>query len=85
MKFYISQLKDGKMLVFEDNEVRVEETGYPLPDCRLQIRDKVLNNKADILKEVLYGAITPQVPASILQLHNDVTIVADEAALSKIK
>ena len=42
-------------------------------------------DKADILKEVLYGAITPQVPASILQLHNDVTIVADEAALSKIK
>mgnify|MGYP000785743478 CR=1 FL=1 len=26
----------------------------------------------------------PEVPASILQLHNDVTIVADEAALSKI-
>ena len=41
-------------------------------------------DKADILKEVLYGAITPEVPASILQLHNDVTIVADEAALSKI-
>ena len=35
MKFYISQLKDGKMLVFEDNGVRVEETGYSLPDCRL--------------------------------------------------
>ena len=42
-------------------------------------------DKADILKEVLYRAITPHVPASILQLHNDVTIVADEAALSKIK
>ena len=41
-------------------------------------------DKADILKEVLYGPITPEVPASILQLHNDVTIVADEAALSKI-
>ena len=53
MKFYISQLKDGKMLVFEDNEVRVEETGYPLPDCRLQIGDRVLNNKADILKAIL--------------------------------
>ena len=42
-------------------------------------------DKSDILKVVLYGDITPQVPASILQLHNDVTIVADEAALSKIK
>ena len=41
-------------------------------------------DKAAILKKVLYGAITPEVPASILQLHNDVTIVADEAALSEI-
>ncbi len=40
-------------------------------------------DKAAILKEVLYGPITPEVPASILQLHNDVTIVADAAALSK--
>ena len=42
-------------------------------------------DKAAILKEVLYGPITPEVPASILQLHNDVTIVADAAALSKIQ
>jgi len=41
------------------------------------------SDKADILKEVLYGPITPQVPASILQLHTDVSVVADEAALSK--
>lgn len=39
-------------------------------------------DKAKILKEVICGPITPAVPASILQLHNDVTIVADEAALS---
>lgn len=41
-------------------------------------------SKAAILKEVLDGPITPSVPASILQLHNDVTIVADKAALSKL-
>lgn len=39
--------------------------------------------KADILRDALFGPVTPHVPASILQLHNDVTIVADEAALSK--
>lgn len=39
--------------------------------------------KADILKEVISGPVTPQVPGSILQLHNDVVVVADEAALSK--
>lgn len=40
--------------------------------------------KAEALYETFYGPITPAVPSSILQLHNDVTIVADEAALAKI-
>ena len=37
-------------------------------------------DKAEILKKVVTGPITPQVPASILQLQGDVTIIADEAA-----
>lgn len=41
--------------------------------------------KAQILKDVIEGPITPKVPASILQLHPDVTIVADDAALSLLK
>lgn len=41
-------------------------------------------DKADILKTAFFGAITPEVQASVLQLHNDVTIVADEAALSRV-
>ena len=41
--------------------------------------------KADDLYKALYGPITPNVPASILQLHQDVTVVADEDALSLIK
>ena len=40
--------------------------------------------KAEILHKALCGPITPHVPASVLQLHNDVTVVADEAALSKL-
>lgn len=40
--------------------------------------------KAAALKEAVYGPITPKVPASILQLHPDVVIIADEAALSKM-
>ncbi len=39
-------------------------------------------NKAESLAKAINGPIDPQVPASILQLHSDVTIVADEAALS---
>ena len=41
--------------------------------------------KAEALYQSLYGPITPFVPASILQLHKNVTVVADEAALATIK
>lgn len=41
--------------------------------------------KANILKEALCGPITPNVQASILQLHNNVTIIADSEALSELK
>lgn len=39
--------------------------------------------KADIVREAFFGPVTPRVPASILQLHKNFTLVADEAALSK--
>ncbi|WP_416201258.1 MAG: Glucosamine-6-phosphate deaminase [Thermocaproicibacter melissae] len=41
--------------------------------------------KAEILDRALFGPVAPAVPASILQLHPDVTVVADEAALSVIQ
>lgn len=34
--------------------------------------------KKDILMKAFYGPITPEVPASILQLHNDVTVIFSE-------
>ncbi|MCL2189120.1 MAG: glucosamine-6-phosphate deaminase [Defluviitaleaceae bacterium] len=40
--------------------------------------------KADILAASLQGDITPSVPASILQLHPCVTVVADKAAAAKL-
>ena len=40
--------------------------------------------KASIVREAFFGPITPQVPASVLQLHNDVTLVGDAAALAQI-
>jgi glucosamine-6-phosphate deaminase len=41
-------------------------------------------DKAEILNRSLFGSVTPAVPASILQLHPNVTVVADEQALSEI-
>ena len=42
-------------------------------------------NKAGIVERAFFGPVTPEVPASILQLHNDVTLVGDEEALAKIE
>lgn len=39
-------------------------------------------NKARIVAQAFQGPVTPQVPASILQMHPDVTLVGDEEALS---
>ena len=40
--------------------------------------------KAEIVKKAFFGPVTPEVPASVLQLHPDFTLVADEEALSLI-
>ena len=40
--------------------------------------------KANAIKQLLSGEVAAGVPASVLQLHHDVTIIADEEALSKV-
>ena len=41
-------------------------------------------DKADTVAKAFFGPVTPEVPASILQFHKEVILVADEAALSKV-
>lgn len=41
--------------------------------------------KAQTVFDSFFGPITPQVPASILQLHGNVTVIADEAALKIVR
>lgn len=75
---------------FFASETDVPRQAYTMGTKNIMQAKKIVvvvsgEDKAEILKEVISGPITPQVPASILQLHNDVTIVADEAALSKVE
>ena len=42
-------------------------------------------DKAEALAKAVSGPVTNEVPASVLQLHPDVTLVADSAALSALK
>ena len=57
--------------------------------CIMQARRVLLiasgADKAEAIYQAVCGPITPQCPASILQLHSDVVIVCDEAALSKLE
>lgn len=50
----------------------------------LQARSVVVvvsgEDKAEIVHKAFFGPITPRVPASLLQLHPNVTVVGDEAA-----
>ncbi|QDW73182.1 glucosamine-6-phosphate deaminase [Lachnospiraceae bacterium KGMB03038] len=74
---------------FFASEADVPRQAYTMGIGSIMRAKKILvvvsgEGKAEILKKVVYGPVTPQVPASVLQLHKDVTIVADEAALSKM-
>ncbi|MBP3929012.1 MAG: glucosamine-6-phosphate deaminase, partial [Peptostreptococcaceae bacterium] len=40
--------------------------------------------KAEAIYNTVYGKVTPEVPASILQFHNDIVLILDEAAASKL-
>lgn len=74
---------------FFDNEESVPRQAYTMGmRSIMQARRIVLivsgEEKAEIVKEAFCGPVTPKVPASALQMHNCVTIVGDEAALSLI-
>ena len=42
-------------------------------------------SKADAIKKALEGPITPELPASVLQLHRDLTVIVDEEAGSSLE
>lgn len=41
--------------------------------------------KAEIVYQMVYGKITPEIPVTVLQLHPDVTILLDKAAAKQIE
>lgn len=74
---------------FFEKEEDVPRYAYTMGICDIMQADRVVMvvsgaAKAGIVKEAFFGPVTPRIPASILQLHKDFTLVADEAALSKL-
>ena len=74
---------------FFASEADVPHFAYTMGICGIMQARRIVmvvsgESKADILKQAFFGPVTPRVPASILQLHPDFTLVADEAALSAL-
>lgn len=73
---------------FFEKEEDVPRQAYTMGIKSIMQAKKILvvvsgEDKADIVAKAFAGPVTPEVPASVLQLHNDVTLVGDKAALSK--
>lgn len=67
----------------------VPEYAYTMGICDIMQARRVVmvvsgKVKAQIVRKAFTGPVTPRVPASILQLHRDFTLVADGEALSLI-
>ncbi len=74
---------------FFESESDVPRFAYTMGICDIMQAKRVVmvvsgTAKANIVKAAFFGPITPKVPASVLQLHRDFTLVADEDALSMI-
>lgn len=74
---------------FFESEADVPRSAYSMGIKSIMQAKHILliasgEKKADALYKALYGPVTPLVPASILQLHNHVTVVADRAAAQEL-
>lgn len=74
---------------FFDSIEEVPTTAITMGIKSIMLAKKIIllangKGKAEIISKALKGKITPNVPASILQLHPDVTVILDKEAASKL-
>ncbi|MBE6933641.1 MAG: glucosamine-6-phosphate deaminase [Ruminococcaceae bacterium] len=74
---------------FFENESMVPRQAYTMGMLDIMQARRVVMiatgaNKAQAVYDAFCGPVTPQMPASIMQLHPDFVLVADEAALSLV-
>lgn len=81
--------KDANQRLFKPGE-KVPEKAFTMGIKSIMQSKHILliasgANKAEIVKEAFFGPVTPKVPASILQLHNHVTVIVDKDAANYIQ
>ena len=74
---------------FFENESMVPRQAYTMGMLSIMQAKRVVmiatgKNKAQAVYDAFCGPVTPQMPASIMQLHPDFVLVADEDALSLV-
>ena len=74
---------------FNNDESLVPRQAYTMGIKTIMQARKVLMvasgaDKAEIIKKAFFGPVTPEVPASILQMHPDFILVGDQDALSLV-
>lgn len=74
---------------FFASEEDVPKQAYTMGIKTIMHAEKILvvvsgEDKAEAVAKAFAGPITPEVPGSVLQLHPDVILVGDKAALSKL-
>lgn len=75
---------------FFDDESQVPRQAYTMGILDIMQAKRVVmivtgESKAQIVKDAFCGPVTPKVPASIMQLHPDFTLILDEAAAILVK
>ncbi|RHS96054.1 glucosamine-6-phosphate deaminase [Erysipelatoclostridium sp. AM42-17] len=85
-----STIKDNARLFFNGDEDAVPKQAVSMGIANIMNAKKVLllafgEGKAKAVKGMLEGEVTPELPASILQNHPDVTVIVDKAAASLLE
>ena len=75
---------------FFESKEQVPKQAYTMGIGTIMAAKKILiivsgKDKSEAVKRAFGEEISPYVPASVLQLHHDVTVIADRDALSKLK
>ena len=87
MELAESTVKDNARLFADISEVPRKAFTMGIRDIMQAKKIVILAsgaNKAEAVRKMVRGAVTEQVPASVLQLHPDCTLIADKSAASML-
>ena len=85
-----STIKDNARLFFDGDEDAVPKQAISMGIQNIMDAKSVVliacgKNKEDAVKGMIEGPVTPELPASVLQNHKDVTVIIDKAAAALLE